>query len=289
MKAQKSSSKTALKIVSATCMTIFSLLSTFMGTAAWFESVRVRDSQSNSFSIQGGSSIDILSCYAVRYDGTNEAIAFDVLHGNASIIMSEYDYIFTDRNVNTPLFLRMEIAGYDDTRDLTVTVPCTGAYMNSEENTIYPYLSNVVCAKFLYGLKSGNTIAVDDNHWSAVSVTGSSVTASYKGMLAQAADFTGEPYVLSQGKRNSITLTLDADEVFDDDFIVQRTNAKGETVDAVVVFLALDYYVYVDNEEPGNSVNLVSDYIESYNGALHSFSFQSDINSITLDNGGNES
>ena len=272
-----------LKIIAATSMTIFSLFACFMGTFAWFNAVRAQNSQTDGFSVSGGSNIDILSCYAVRYDGNNGAVAIDISDGTRSIEMSEYDYIFTDRNVNTPLFLRMEITGFDDTKDLSVTIPCSGGYKNGS-NQISPYLSNVVCAKFMYGLKQGNSLVVDDAHWTESEIYGGSAVTSYQGMISNASTVSGTPFVEGSSKSSSISLSIDAADVFDENYIVTRQNAQGVDVDAVVVYVVLDYYVT-------NSVNLVTDYINSYdNGEVqHSALFSEDIQSILVSNEGSGS
>ena len=270
-----------VKIAAATSMVVFSLGAAFAGSMAWFNAVTAQGTGANGFSAYAGSNIDILSCYAVRYDGSHGAVAVDVSGGNQKIAMSEYDYIFTDRNVNTPLFLRMEIAGFDTTKNLSVSIPCSGSYKN-ESNQVEPYLSNVVCAKFLYGLKQGNNLVVDDSSWSGGTVTTQSVVDSYKGMVANAAQTTGTPYVVDSTKTKSLTITLNANDVFDTDFIVTRTNSKGEQVDAVVVYVGLDYYVT-------NNTNLVTSYIASYQGATHSLLFNEDIQSISLSHEGGAS
>ena len=48
---KKFSSKSALKLVSATSMTIFSLLSVFTATAAWFDSQRILNNESDNFAV----------------------------------------------------------------------------------------------------------------------------------------------------------------------------------------------------------------------------------------------
>ena len=261
-------------------MTVFSLLTCFMGAYAWFNNVQHSNTQSDGFLIEGGSSLNILSCYAVRYDGQQGAIAIDVLNSQQGIVMSEYDSKFLDRNVNTPLFLRMELSNFETDQDLTITVPCNGAYKTAD-GKVNPYLSNVVCAKFMYGLKVNGNVTVDNKTWSGSSVSNGDVIASYQGMLAHGADDAGMPFVSNNSKTNSLTFNLSAASVFDEDFIITRT-IGGEEVDTVVVFLEFDYYV-------SGSVNLVQQYIDSYQSADHDHSFVSDIQSITLSNEGSAS
>ena len=228
-----------------------------------------------SVTVATGSKIRILSCYAVRYDGNYGAIAVNVSSGNANITMSEYDSIFTDRNVNTPLFIRMEIADFDPTKDLQVTIPCSGSFKTN--NKVDPYLSNVVSAKFMTGLKTSSGVVVDTNTWTGNNVTSAAVVASYQGMHDHAAESNGYPFVRGNSKQQSVTLNLSAQDAFDEDFII----TKQDGTEVIIAFVALDYYVT-------SEVNLVSSYIDSYNGAEHSVSFISDINSITLSNGDRE-
>lgn len=262
-----------LKLFAATGVTLFCLTSVFTAAIAWFALNANADGTGMSVTAANGSELSVLHCYAVRYDGDKGAIAIDISGGNEQITMSEYDTIFTDRNVNTPLFLRIELSDFNQNDDVTVTIPCIGAY--EVDGMIQPYLSNVVSAKFLFGLKSGNTVSADNYTWSGTNVSNESVLASYQGMLARSKDFTGTPFVSNQTKQNSITLTIDADEIFNQNYIVHRDDK-----DIVVVYIALDYHV-------SGSDNLITDYLDSYNGADHELSFANDFSVITLENGGN--
>ena len=263
------------KLFAATGVTLFSLVSVFAATIAWFAMNKNADGNGLNISVARGSDIKILSCYAVRYDGNYGAIATDVSGGHKSITMSEYDYIFTDRNVNTPLFLRMEITNFNAAKDLLVTIPCSGAYKNDDK--VEPFLSNVVSAKFLRGLKVDGNVVVDSYTWTGNNVITSDVVSSYKGMLANAADSTGTPFVSNGSKQNTITLTLPSSFVFDEDFIITRKDEENNDIDVAIVYVELDYHVT-------NTVNLVSEYLDSYNGSEHSLSFASDIEIVELIN-----
>ncbi len=222
----KSGSKKTTKILAATAVTLFSLVTVFVATIAWFAMNDNTNGNGLTVSVARGSDIKLLSCYAVRYDGNYGAIATDVSSGNEVITMSEYDYIFTDRNVNTPLFLRMEIANFATTDDLLVTIPCRGAYKN--DGKVEPYLSNVISAKFMRGLKVNGSVVVDNYTWTGNNVTSADVVSSYKGMLANAADSVGTPFVSNGSKQNTISLTLVASVVFDEDFIVTRKDENKD-------------------------------------------------------------
>ena len=267
--------KKNIKVIAATTMCLFTLSGLFTTTLAWFSANKEVQGTGMGVTVASVSSVDILSCYAVRYDGNYGAIAIDISGGNASITMSEYDSVFLDRNVNTPLFLRMEITNFSTSDDLSVTIPCSGNYKTG--NKVDPYLSNVVSARFMTGINVGGSIVADTNQWSGNDVTSQAVINSYKGMVASISNVTGTPFVSGSVKQNSITLTLNAADVFDNSLIIHRTNAENEQIDVAVVYIAFDYHVT-------NNVNLVSSYLDSYGSDEHSLSFASDIQIITLNN-----
>ena len=269
---------TNLKIAAATATCIFTLATAFTGTLAWFTMNQEVSTTGMSVTVATTSSVNILSCYAVRYDGNYGAIAYDISSGNSNVTMSEYDYIFTDRNVNTPLFLRIELTNFDTNKDLTVTIPSTGAYKNG--SVIEPYLSNVISAQFLTGLKSGSNIVPDEYDWSGSEVHNADVVSAYQGMLAHASDSVGTPFVTGNTKNGTISLTLESNVVFANGFVLTKQDAQDNDIDVVVIYIALDYHVT-------DSVNLVTSYLDSYNGASHELSFTSDIHTISLNNEGN--
>ena len=98
-----------LNIIAATSLSIFSLLAVFTGAYAWFVSKLNQSPESASFDIyHDDSAITTLSCYAIKYDGVYGAMATKLVSGQEhSVNMSEYDYIFQDKNINTPLFFRI--------------------------------------------------------------------------------------------------------------------------------------------------------------------------------------
>ena len=75
---------------------------------------------------------------------------------------SEYDVIFTDKNVNTPLFFRVVAQGIPNTEGgyISVTIPCTTPNYSQSSNTITAgdglnaqgVLSNVITCKLGCGL-----------------------------------------------------------------------------------------------------------------------------------------
>lgn len=267
--------KKNIKVIAATTMCLFTLSGLFTTTLAWFSANKEVQGTGMGVTVASVSSVDILSCYAVRYDGNYGAIAIDVSNGNANITMSEYDSVFLDRNVNTPLFLRMEITNFSTSDDLSVTIPCSGNYKTG--NKVDPYLSNVVSARFMTGIKVNGSVVADTNEWTGNNVTSQAVINSYKGMVSNISNVTGTPFVSGNAKQNSITLSINAADAFNNSLILHKTDANNEQIDVAVVYIAFDYHVT-------NDVNLVSSYLDSYGSDEHSLSFASDIQIITLDN-----
>ena len=88
---KKFSSRNALKLVSATSMTIFSLLSVFTATAAWFDSQRNLSEGANQMAVHHVQNFKALNIYAPTSDG-----GVNVDAGSADVI-----YTFDDEPVGT--------------------------------------------------------------------------------------------------------------------------------------------------------------------------------------------
>lgn len=273
--------KRSLKIIAASAMTAFSLLAATIGAVAWFASKRSESAESNEFVIyQDTSSITTISCYAIKYDGVYGAMAKKLVSGEDNEFkMSEYDYILRDKNINTPLFLRVEISGFNTSKDLQISIPCEGAYLVNGQNYINPYLSNVVCSKFSYGLLINNNLVPDTYVLEDDEIVGGDVNTIYMGMRDRVASMEGTPFVKSSSQKDStIYLNLDHTSLYQPANIVSRdVDGDGNNEDIVVIYLVFDYY-------ETNNVNLVDDYVNSYDGSGldYSLNFSSDIGLMTL-------
>ncbi len=273
----KRAEKKNMKIIAATSMVLFSLFAAFSGVVAWFTSVHNVNNEANGFVVaHDDSAITVDSVYCVKYDGIYGATATRLTSDNNDLVMSEYDSIFTDRNINTPLFLRIAIADYqvtnNTTKSLTIIVPSNGDYTTGNNTTVNNYLSNVVCVKFSYGLKSGNNVVKDEYDLTNNTYLGGDIITLYEGMRDRAAELT-TPYVkpfvtnASTGAKDSvISITIPTNTIptsFIDD-------------EVVIVYIEFDYYVT-------NSVNLVKNYLDSYtNPGSAPRVFNSDIQTMKI-------
>lgn len=258
-----------LKLIAATGVTIFSLFAAVTGAFAWFTSINSARNNVDGFGVYyDDSTITAASVYCIKYDGIYGATATKLVP-NSTLTMSEYDYIFKDKNVNTPLFLRIEIEGYDRTRNLNIVISSSGQYKTGSNTYVNNVLSNVVCAKFSYGLEQSGLVRdsynlVNDLYY------GGDIIDIYEGMKDNVDSESGTPFVtnVSTGaKQSTISLSITKNTV-DPSFIVNNK---------FVCYLVFDYYVT-------NEVNLVDNYIASCKAAevVPNRIFTSDIGMISL-------
>ena len=268
------------KVIASAALTIFSLFVAMTGTFTWFVSKMNESGVANEFSVHHDDSmVTTLSCYAIKYDGVYGAKAIKINDGSQSVKMSEYDYILRDKNINTPLFLRIELSGFDSNKDLQVNIPCYGSYLVENQTYIDNKLSNVIWAKFSYGLKIGGVLIADDYVLTGDEITGPDVKTIYEGMRDNASGQTGTAFVKSPShKDNNVQLSIDHTDLYNSANIVHRDiNDDGVDDDIIVVYVVIDYY-------DSGSTNLVEDYVNSYDGTGidYSLSFDADIGAMTL-------
>lgn len=259
-----------LKLIAATGVTIFSLFAAVTGAFAWFTSINSARNNVDGFGVYyDDSTITATSVYCIKYDGIYGASATKLVP-NSTLTMSEYDYIFKDKNVNTPLFLRIEIEGYDRTRNLNIVIPSSGQYKTGSNTYVNNVLSNVVCAKFSYGLEQDGNLVRDSYDLVNDLYYGADIIDIYEGMKNNVDSDNGTPFVtnVSTGaKQSTISLSI----------LKNTVNPSFIVNDKFVCYLVFDYYVT-------NEVNLVDNYISSYKAAqiVPNRTFNSDIGMISL-------
>lgn len=107
---------------------------------AWISFNKKLNSNNMGMTIVDVSNVSALSCYALQYDGIYGAACRLINDHDQSIeqavpiSMTEFDKIFRDRNVNTPLILRLEIANppEGESRYISVRVPCNQKYIKND-------------------------------------------------------------------------------------------------------------------------------------------------------------
>lgn len=277
---KKRKAKTNLKILAATAMSIFTLFVAVAGTFTWFLYKLTASGLGSDFAVfHNDSKVTTLSCYAIRYDGVYGARATKITDGSQAVKMSEYDYILRDKNINTPMFLRIELAGFDTSKDLQVSIPSTGSYLVPNQTYIANNLSNVICAKFSYGLWINGALVPDTYTLTGDEVTNNDAKTIYEGMRDRGSSLNGTTFVKSSTQKdNNILLTLNHTDLYNASNIVHRDiDDDGVLDDIVVVYVEIDYYDV-------GSVNLVEDYVNSYEGTGvdYSLSFDADLGTMTL-------
>lgn len=203
------------------------------------------------------STITTQSGYAFKYDGVNGAMAIDLDGYTEKIQMSEYDNIFTDRNINTPLIIRVEVDGVPNNPDdkITVNVPCSSNYTDNGTNplsfvsgdTILSYLSNVIKIRIGCGLLIGGNLVVDNYD----PTQASDVPIIYEGardhLITEDSTVVVGTFVNDSTKTKVKTISLDFPQSIYSAFI---TNT-----DELVFYIEVDYDNVLINSYNLNSVN----------------------------------
>ncbi|MBR4236836.1 hypothetical protein IKQ02_00210 [bacterium] len=268
-------------IVSLSFASLLAFLTIFFFTdysLGWYSENRYVQSRGIGITVESQSAVTTLSCYAFRYDGMFGAVCLDVSN-NPEIAMSEYDVIFTDKNVNTPLFFRVVAQGIPNTEGgyISVTIPCTTPNYSQSSNTITAgdglnaqgVLSNVITCKLGCGLIE-NARRVTDSYFPVetsetrvednVSIfTG--VRDLMKPANASANKVVSGKYINNIQKDNdgnitsasktttAITLTLNYEDYadylcgveLDEDGIVTDYDYEAEEKDCLVFYIEIDY------------------------------------------------
>lgn len=147
--------KFKLRVVSSTALLIFAIFGflSVNGSLAWFASnKRVGLSGMQIQSVV--EELRVGSCEIYYYDVEEKTGAFWA-DETQKAFMREYDSVFTDRNENTALVLKIPVQGpyVREGKTFTVTLDCTQALYQTDPNTgaqtnkVSDYLSNVVQIK----------------------------------------------------------------------------------------------------------------------------------------------
>lgn len=254
---------------------------------AWYSDNKDTTVTGYSVKVKTFSQMSTLSCYSLHFDGIYNAICEEITDENNNITMSEYDKIFSDRNINTPLILRLTVAGVpgNDGDFIKINIPCTSEYKDSEGKVITS-LSNVVKAYVGCGLYNQETQLVDtpDEYTPVPTKTTKepdniAIFEGVRDAIRKAHAYREDSFIdiTNETKSNEITIKLEYNEY--KDFIYTDVIGEGNVETNCLVFYII--FDYVDD--------LINDYIDSHtdaNGSLDSIiSFTSDIGTIYVEEG----
>ena len=247
-------------------------------TFAWVSARRAVESRGARLIIKEVSDITNISCYVLKYDGIEKASSTLIEPGQSyQITMSEFDMVFRDKNVNTPLIIRLVVSDLpsdvstNETGHFTINIPCVSEYKNSEGH-INGALSNVIAIKCGCGLLiDGNNIAdpygstVESNEKVAI-FTGA--TTSIETNPASSGTYvTGS--IEDRSKNDMITLTL-PHSIYQNH--IQNIEYDGQTKPAIILNIEFNYVT-----------ELVEEYVNSHGGFVSSNDFVSDISIIYVE------
>lgn len=258
-------------------------------TYAWLMQNRVVDNKDGmALKIRTYLDVTTTSCHALKYDGIEKAAVELIGNEGVSVMMTEYDRVFTDRNVNTPMIVRIlvtelpEDIATDDTGRFVLNLPCFNSYMSGEK--IVSSLSNVVVVKAGVGLGAEKAL---DSYGTDISNSGTSKIDIYQGAVASLNSGTPiqETFVEKNsgsyttfGKNTNMTLTVPYSAYAG--HIQQFADGEKAGENYLVLYVEFDY----DDA-------LIENYVQSYLGSSGDempLNFSADMGTIYIEFESNE-
>ncbi|MBP5550429.1 MAG: hypothetical protein J6X93_00065 [Bacilli bacterium] len=252
---------------------IFLALSlTILATYSWIAPNKNVGGNGIDINVKPASSITSTTCYALKYDGITKASYVLLDDEEEAITMSEYDTIFTDRNVNTPLIIRIVLLvpkglAMDQNTYISLKFPCSNTY--KENNKVANKLSNVAIVKCGCGLTSSkvkDTYGNEVNNNNKISIFNGAIEA------------------------------LETNDAITDNFFDGTGNSKTKASLAELKLHYSDYSMYIPNDvsnidnveiiiniEINYDPALIGEYINSYGSAEAPGDFLADIGTIYID------
>ena len=250
------------KLILSAIHVVALFLCLILATFAWFSNNKQIKSSNIGMTIQSVSDVTTLSAYALRYDGTIGAACYKIGDGEGEVTdveMTEFDRIFRDRSVNTPLIYVVELGNVPDSAgyNIIVKVPCSEKFIrvndtSSNEYTddgetpfvIQRYISNVVSVKVncggalpTGGLTQTTTQRIDNNvtvfqtqKTAFQSLTSGDAVGQYATVTTNGTVFSKASYVevrLSQAQYH--------------EYIYAGENDQGETENRLMLYIQFDY------------------------------------------------
>jgi len=275
-------------------------------TYSWISINDRIDSSSMVLDIRDVSEITTISAYALKYDGVYGAVCYDIRE-KSYIIMTEYDRIFKDRNVNTPLIYRLEISNVATNSEsyISIKIPCnqeyiletesnqkvnsfttgyqfgtTGRFTNKSSFVIQQYISNVLRIKIGAGEHTIEPIPTDSEyiaanetvfnyqHTALNEVEDGDRSKTFVTVTDDTANSTK-----SFEKVSEITVTIHYEDY--EEFLYDEI-AEGDTLPTkhLIIYLMFDY-----------DKSLMDDYIDSVSEGENKL-FYNDLGIISIENGG---
>ena len=98
-----------LKFVTAIAMSMFSLIALFVGSYAWFLSVRQVSNTNSDFVVKADDTEATYTIY--KYDTTSDAPVHLTENAVEDFALNQYDVVFKERNKYDPIYVAIEITG----------------------------------------------------------------------------------------------------------------------------------------------------------------------------------
>ena len=102
--------KTSLKIFVATTVTLFSLISSFVGTFAWFSANT--SVSATGMTITAYTTDVTIQCTVYKYNARYESPVSSTNY-TQDFSLNQYDIVFTERNRFNPLYLKIQLSGLE--------------------------------------------------------------------------------------------------------------------------------------------------------------------------------
>ena len=239
---------------------------------AWISMSTSVKSGNHKMTIQAVSDVTTISCYALRYDGSLGAVCYKIGEGEGEVLdveMTEFDRIFRDRSVNTPLIYVVELANVPDNEGnyISIKVPCREKYISvsgSKTNeytassdavfSIQNYISNIIsvkigCGGAISALTPTTTQRIQNNvdRFNTERTAFKSVTSGDR--VGQFAVASGATYT----KTNSVQVKLTQAEYTS--YLFTLENEDESTGNHLILYIQFDY----DEALMDAYINLISD------------------------------